>query len=157
MEWLSIAARTPRTTNRFEGLNKEASGSAYFRPAPQIRVGVHRDHRAVYPLVVAGIGQLAFATGERQRIVVDDRVVGSELIGQPFGTENFWACVISPFPIMLGASSGSNQGPRLALHEAVAGRIKALQDADPHNKQPIPVDLITASGSGLDPHTTCCS
>ena len=88
--------------------------------------------------------------------------VGSELIGQPFDDPKyFWGrlSATSPAPYTafnaekLTGSSGSNDGPlNPALREAVQGRIKALQEADPSNTAPIPVDLVTASGSGLDPH-----
>ncbi len=89
-------------------------------------------------------------------IVVDGKAVGSDLIGQPFDDPKyFWSrpSATSPHPYNAGASSGSNQGPRNpALADAVKDRIKALRDADPANEAPVPVDLVTASGSGLDPH-----
>jgi K+-transporting ATPase ATPase C chain len=82
--------------------------------------------------------------------------MGSSLIGQPFDDPKyFWSrpSATSPQPYNGGASSGSNLGPRNpALADAVAGRVKALRDADPGNSQPVPVDLVTASASGLDPH-----
>jgi K+-transporting ATPase ATPase C chain len=84
--------------------------------------------------------------------------VGSALIGQPFGDPRyFWGrpSATSPFPYNAGSSSGSNQGPlNPALSEAVKGRIEALRGADPGNTAAVPVDLVTASGSGLDPHIT---
>ncbi len=83
------------------------------------------------------------------------RPLGSNLIGQPFDDPKyFWSrpSATSPQPYNAAASSGSNQGPRNpALADAVKDRIKALRDADPDNKAPVPVDLVTASGSGLDP------
>ena len=86
----------------------------------------------------------------------DGKAVGSSLIGQPFADpKHFWgrASATSPYPYNASASSGSNQGPlNPALTEAVTARIKALRDADPGNTAPVPVDLVTASGSGLDPH-----
>ncbi len=82
--------------------------------------------------------------------------MGSSLIGQPFDDPKyFWSrpSATSPYPYNGAASSGSNQGPRNpALEDAVKNRIKALRDADPGNTAPVPVDLVTASGSGLDPH-----
>jgi K+-transporting ATPase ATPase C chain len=85
----------------------------------------------------------------------DGKTVGSELIGQPFDDPKyFWGrpSATSPFPYNAGASSGSNQGPtNPALKKAVQDRIDALRAADPGNTSPIPVDLVTASGSGLDP------
>jgi K+-transporting ATPase ATPase C chain len=110
-----------------------------------------------YPLVVTGISQLLFhAEANGSFIVQDGKAVGSKLIGQPFADpKHFWsrASATSPYPYNAAASSGSNQGPtNPALVDAVSGRIKALKDADPDNKLPIPVDLVTASASGLDPH-----
>jgi K+-transporting ATPase ATPase C chain len=86
----------------------------------------------------------------------NDKLTGSRLIGQPFSSPgHFWGrpSATGPFPYNAGASSGSNLGPtNPALIDAVKARIQALTDADPGNKTPVPVDLITASGSGLDPH-----
>ena len=83
-------------------------------------------------------------------------MVGSALIGQPFDDPKyFWGrpSATSPFPYNAAASSGSNLGPtNPALVEAVQGRVDALRAADPGNTAPVPVDLVTASGSGLDPH-----
>ena len=112
---------------------------------------------AVYPLVVTGIGQLLFpARANGSLIERSGKPIGSELIGQTFSDPKyFWgrASATSPYPYNAAASSGSNQGPlNPALTDAVSTRIKALKDADPDNKLPIPVDLVTASGSGLDPH-----
>jgi K+-transporting ATPase ATPase C chain len=113
----------------------------------------------VYPLVVTGIAQAVFPRQANGSLVVKDgKVVGSALIGQPFDDPKyFWSrpAATAPFPYNAGASSGSNQGPlNPALHEAVKGRIEALRAADPGNTTPVPVDLVTASGSGLDPHIT---
>jgi K+-transporting ATPase ATPase C chain len=111
----------------------------------------------VYPLLVTGISQAAFhgqATGSL--IERDGKAFGSALIGQPFSDpKHFWSrpSATSPYPYNASASSGSNQGPlNPALTDAVAGRIKVLRDADPDNAAPVPVDLVTASASGLDPH-----
>jgi K+-transporting ATPase ATPase C chain len=110
----------------------------------------------VYPLVVTGIGQVLFPRQANGSIVErEGKAVGSALIGQPFSSPKyFWPrpSATSPYPYNAAASSGSNQGPlNPALADAVAGRIKALRDADPENKAPVPADLVTASGSGLDP------
>src|SRR3979490_1717822 len=115
---------------------------------------------AVTGLPVPALGE-AFAQGvfsyhaNGSLIVKDGKSVGSALIGQPFDDPKyFWSrpSATSPQPYNAAASSGSNQGPRNpALADAVAGRIKALRDADLDNKAPVPVDLVTASGSGLDP------
>jgi K+-transporting ATPase ATPase C chain len=117
----------------------------------------------IYPLVVTGIAQVIFPSQANGSLIVrNGQPVGSELIGQPFDDPKyFWGrlSATSPAPYTafngdkLTGSSGSNYGPlNPALLEAVQARIKALQEADPDNKAPIPVDLVTASGSGLDPH-----
>jgi K+-transporting ATPase ATPase C chain len=111
----------------------------------------------VYPLAVTGIAQLVFphrANGSLLRS--GEKVLGSELIGQPFADPRyFWGrlSATGPFPYDAAASSGSNYGPTSdALVEAAKARVEALKAADPANRAPIPVDLVTASGSGLDPH-----
>jgi K+-transporting ATPase ATPase C chain len=89
-------------------------------------------------------------------IVRDGKVTGSKLIGQYFDKpEYFWSrpSATSPFPYNAAASGGSNLGPtNPALVDAVKARVAALRAADPGNESPVPVDLVTASGSGLDPH-----
>lgn len=110
----------------------------------------------VYPLVVTGIAQIAFPhQSNGSLITIDDRVVGSELIGQPFSDPKyFWGrlSATGPVPYNAAASSGSNYGP---LHpdrkSAAAKRIAALT-ADGTSASAAPLDLVTASGSGLDPH-----
>ena len=111
----------------------------------------------VYPLAVTGIAQVVFpAQANGSVIVKDGKAVGSRLIGQPFDDARyFWSrlSATSPQPYNGASSSGSNYGPlNDALMDAVRGRIDALKAADPTNTLPIPVDLVTASGSGLDPH-----
>lgn len=110
----------------------------------------------IYPVVVTGIAQVLFPRQANGSLIVKDgKAVGSELIGQPFGDPKyFWGrpSATSPFPNNAGASSGSNLGPTNPdLQKAVQGRIEALRSADPGNTAPVPVDLVTASGSGLDP------
>lgn len=111
----------------------------------------------LYPLVVTGIAQVAMPLQANGSILVrQGEWVGSALIGQPFDDPKyFWGrlSATGPFPYNAAASSGSNWGPtNPALTAAVAVRIDALRTADPANTTPIPVDLVTASGSGLDPH-----
>ena len=110
-----------------------------------------------YPLLVTGIAQLAFpAQANGSLIVKDGKAVGSALIGQPFADpKHFWGrpSATSPMPYNAANSAGSNLGPsNPALAEAVKARIDALRAADPGNPLPVPVDLVTASASGLDPH-----
>jgi K+-transporting ATPase ATPase A chain len=110
----------------------------------------------IYPLVITGIAQLVFPVQSNGNLIEHDgNIVGSALIGQPFTSPRyFWGrlSATSPFPYNAGASSGSNLGPgNPALMEAVRARLDALHSADPDNSQPIPVDLVTSSASGLDP------
>ena len=127
-----------------------------FRPAISLFVVLSAITGVVYPVVVTGIAKAAFpVAAEGSLIVKDGKPVGSTLIGQNFSdAKYFWGrpSATSPQPYNGMASGGSNQGPlNPALVDAVKGRIEALKAADPDNKQPIPADLVTASGSGLDP------
>jgi potassium-transporting ATPase KdpC subunit len=110
-----------------------------------------------YPAVITGIAQLVFPRQANGSLIVKDgKVVGSSLIGQPFDDPKyFWGrpSATLPFPDNAGASSGSNQGPTNPdFIKAVQGRVDTLRAADPGNTNPVPVDLVTASASGLDPH-----
>lgn len=110
-----------------------------------------------YPALVTGIAQGLFkAQANGSLIEKDGKVVGSTLIGQPFSDPKyFWSrpSATAPMPYNAASSAGSNLGPtNPALEEAVKARIAALKAADPTQTEPIPVDLVTASGSGLDPH-----
>ena len=110
-----------------------------------------------YPLAVTGMAQLIFPYQAKGSLMQrDGKVIGSELIGQSFtDAKYFWGrpSATVPFPYNAAASSGSNLGPtNPALEQAVKARIETLQSADPGNDAPIPVDLVTASASGLDPH-----
>jgi len=111
----------------------------------------------VYPLVTTGILQLGFKAQAQGSLIRDSdgKVIGSRLIGQNFDQPQYlWGrlSATGTAPYNAGASSGSNLGANNpALMDAVKGRIEALQKADPLNARPIPVDLVTASGSGLDP------
>ncbi len=110
-----------------------------------------------YPLLVTGIAQFVFPKQANGSLIYQDgKPAGSELIGQQFDDPKyFWSrlSATGPFPYNAATSSGSNFGPTNGvLLKAVAARVQALRQADPNNTQPIPVDLVTASASGLDPH-----
>jgi potassium-transporting ATPase KdpC subunit len=111
----------------------------------------------LYPGVVTLIGQVFFSQEASGSVIErDGKAVGSSLLGQPFTSPKyFWSrpSATGPHPYNGAISSGSNQGPtNPALESAVRDRIAALRAADPGNTQPVPADLVTASGSGLDPH-----
>jgi len=110
----------------------------------------------LYPAVITGIAQIVFPYQANGSLIAENgKVVGSELIGQQFDDPSyFWGrlSATSPNPYNAASSSGSNLGPsNPALIAAVQARVDALHKADPGNTAPIPVDLVTASGSGLDP------
>jgi K+-transporting ATPase ATPase C chain len=110
----------------------------------------------VYPLAITGVAQLAFPAAARGSLLYDHgALIGSRLIGQSFSDPKyFWGrpSATTPQPYNALASSGSNLGPlNPALLEAVRANAKALHAADPGNGRPIPVELVTASASGLDP------
>ncbi len=111
-----------------------------------------------YPFTVTGIAAVIFPSQAAGSLVErDGKVIGSRLIGQPFDDANyFWSRPSATEPAYnAGASSGSNLGPiNPALLEAVQGRVEALKAAHPTQSGAVPVDLATASGSGLDPHIT---
>jgi len=110
-----------------------------------------------YPLVITGIAQIAFPHQANGSIITKNgQAIGSELIGQPFDDPRyFWSrpSAASPFPYNGAASTGSNYGSSNPIFmDAVKARVETLRAADPGNTTLIPVDLVTASGSGLDPH-----
>ena len=130
---------------------------AQLTPALRMLVIMSALTGVIYPLVVTGIAKVTFPrVANGSLIEADGKTLGSDLIGQPFDDPKyFWSrpSATSPQPYNAMSSSGSNQGPRNpALADAVKDRIKALRDADPGNTAAVPVDLVTASGSGLDPH-----
>lgn len=116
-----------------------------------------------YPLLVTGLGQSLFPAQAQGSLVRSEagQVVGSSLIGQPFTDPGqFWPrpSATAPGPYNAANSAGSNLGPlNPALQEAVKDRVAALKAADPGNTLPVPVDLVTASGSGLDPHISAAA
>jgi len=131
--------------------------SAQIRPAIVMLALLSVVAGLVYPAIVTAIAQVVFPRqANGSLIVTDGRVVGSSLIGQPFDdSKYFWGrpSATAPFQYNAGSSSGSNLGPtNPALTRAVQERVDALRAADPDNKAPVPVDLVTTSASGLDPH-----
>jgi potassium-transporting ATPase KdpC subunit len=130
---------------------------AHIRPAIVLLVVFTVLTGVVYPVIVTGIAQAVFPRQANGSLIVKDgRVVGSSLIGQPFDDPKyFWSrpSATTPFPYNAASSSGSNLSPTNPdLVKAVQGRVDALRAADFDTKAPVPVDLVTASASGLDPH-----
>lgn len=126
------------------------------RPAVSLLVVMTVLLGIVYPLVITGISMVAFPRqAEGSLILNDGKLVGSALIGQAFSDpKHFWGrpSATTPQPYNGMASGGSNLGPlNPALIDAVKANARALHDADPDNRQPVPVELVTASASGLDP------
>ncbi len=127
-----------------------------FRQAFALLLSLTAITGLAYPFAVTGIAQLAFPNQANGSLILrDGRPIGSALIGQSFtDPEYFWGrpSATTPQPYNGTASGGSNLGPtNPALTDAVKARIAALRAADPGNHAPVPVDLVTASGSGLDP------
>lgn len=132
------------------------------RPAVSIFLFLTLLTGVIYPLSVTWIAGWVFPNqADGSLIERDGRVVGSQWIGQPFDDPKyFWGrpSATGPFAYNASASSGSNLGPTNdALKKAVADRAALLKTADPENTSPVPVDLVTASGSGLDPHISPAS
>ena len=126
------------------------------RPAVSLLVVMTLALGAVYPLAVTGISTIVFPRqSEGSLLTRDGKLIGSRLIGQSFADPKyFWGrpSATTPQPYNGIASTGSNLGPlNPALIDNVKAAARALRDADPGNTQPIPVDLVTASASGLDP------
>jgi len=132
------------------------------RPAVSLFVLLTVVTGVVYPLAVTGVAKVAFADQAAGSLITKDgKAVGSSLIGQNFSDPKyFWGrpSATGPMPYNAANSSGSNQGPlNPALVDAVKGRVDALKAADPGNNAPVPVDLVTASASGLDPHISAAA
>jgi potassium-transporting ATPase KdpC subunit len=128
-----------------------------FRPAIVLFAVLTLLTGVAYPLLVTGVAQALFpAQAAGSLILLDGKAVGSALIGQNFtDPQHFWGrpSATGPMPYNAAASGGSNLGPlNPALIDAVKSRIETLRAADPGNRAPVPVDLVTASASGLDPH-----
>ena len=129
----------------------------YLRPALVFLGGFTLLTGVIYPLLVTAVAQIIFPFQANGSLVEQDgAILGSELIGQPFDDPAyFWGrpSLTQPYPYNAAASAGSTLAPsNPALTEQVSARIAALETADPSNTRPIPVDLVTASASGLDPH-----
>ena len=129
------------------------------RPVLVLSVALTLVTGVAYPLVVTGAAQTLFPMQAGGSLIeVNGKAVGSALIGQNFSDpQYFWGrpSATGPMPYNASASGGSNQGPlNPALVDAVKGRVQALRAADPGNTAPVPVDLVTASASGLDPHVS---
>jgi K+-transporting ATPase ATPase C chain len=127
------------------------------RPALMVLLLLTLVTGVAYPLLVTGIAYTVFPSEAQGSLIVKDgKVVGSRLIGQPFDDPKyFWSrpSATSPFADNAGSSTGSNLSPTNPdLVKAVQGRVDALRAADPGHTVPVPVDLVTASASGLDPH-----
>lgn len=127
------------------------------RPALVVFAALSLVTGLAYPFLTRGVAAAVFPHEAAGSLIKQgDKVVGSALIGQSFSSpQYFWGrpSATAPMPYNAAASGGSNLGPRNpALAEAIQARIAALKAADPENPTPVPVDLITASGSGLDPH-----
>ena len=130
--------------------------TSLFRPALVLFLVLTLITGVAYPLVVTGIAQVVFpGQAAGSLLIKDGKPVGSSLIGQNFSDpKHFWSrpSATAPQPYNGVASGGSNLGPlNPALTDGIKSRIDALHAADPTNKAPIPVDLVTASASGLDP------
>jgi K+-transporting ATPase ATPase C chain len=130
--------------------------TALFRPALVLLLALTLITGVAYPLVVTGIAQAVFPSQAGGSIVIrDGKAVGSRLIGQSFSDpKHFWSrpSATAPQPYNGLASGGSNLGPlNPALTDGIKSRMDALRAADPTNQSPIPIDLVTASASGLDP------
>jgi K+-transporting ATPase ATPase C chain len=129
----------------------------FIRPAVALLFLLTLLTGVLYPLVITGLSQWIFPHQANGSLIVrDGRPAGSALVGQAFNDPRyFWGrpSVTVPFPYTATPSSASNAGPsNPELVKTVRERIAALHAADPDNRQPVPVDLVTASGSGLDPH-----
>lgn len=127
------------------------------RPALLVLLALSVVTGLIYPLIVTGLANLLFRDQAQGSVIMSGgHAVGSRLIGQPFDAPGyFWGrlSATSPVPYNASSSSGSNLGPlNPALLDAAHARIAALRQADPAAASQVPVDLATASGSGLDPH-----
>lgn len=132
----------------------------HLKPAIPLFILLSLITGVVYPALVTVLAQLLFPNQANGSLIIDasGKSIGSKLIGQPFSDpSHFWGrpSATRPFSYNAGASGGSNLGPtNPTLPEVVKTRIEALKAADPGNDAPVPIDLVTASASGLDPHVS---
>jgi potassium-transporting ATPase KdpC subunit len=159
----TTATRTGRAAASVElaqpGLESKAGAGSLIRPAAIMLALFTVLTGVLYPLLITGIAQVIFPAQANGSLIREgERIAGSALIGQPFDAPRYFfgrPSATGPTAYNAAASTGTNQGPlNPALAAAVASRIAALRAADPGNHAPVPVDLVTASGSGLDPHIT---
>lgn len=144
-------------SNSYVSTTAEETQEGLLRPALFLFVVLSLVTGLAYPFLVMGVAQSLFSNmANGQLIEKNGQVVGSEIIGQSFTEPKyFWGRLSATGPMShnASASGGSNLGPtNPALLDAVKARIDTLRAVDPSNKAPVPVDLVTASGSGLDPH-----
>jgi len=159
MSRLSIPVSRPAEQAAAAKTSATPTKASIVRPALVILLALTLVTGVAYPVLVTGVAQAVFSEQANGSLVqAGGKVVGSSLIGQNFTDPgHFWGrpSATSPMANNAQASSGSNQGPlNPALTDAVKARVEALRAADPGNTQAVPVDLVTASGSGLDPHIT---
>ena len=155
---------TTRTATREQDLPRPVAkagvgATSLVRPAATLLALFTVLTGLLYPLVTTGVAQVLFPSQANGSLIRSDgRIVGSALIGQPFDAPRyFWGrpSATAPHAYNAGASTATNQGPlNPALKAAVAARVAALRAADPGNSAKVPVDLVTSSASGLDPHIT---
>ncbi|MGA0609140.1 potassium-transporting ATPase subunit KdpC [Caldimonas sp. KR1-144] len=155
-----MSSTTTPSASRAAGGQAAHAGDAHaalWRPAIVLFIVLSVVTGLAYPLLTTGAARLMFPGQAAGSLLErEGKLVGSRLIGQSFSDPKyFWGrpSATGPMASNAQASSGSNQGPlNPALTEAVKARIEALRAADPDNQQSVPVDLVTASASGLDPH-----
>jgi K+-transporting ATPase ATPase C chain len=136
---------------------RDASLGSLWRPALVLLLAFSVVTGLMYPVLLTVLAQIAFPSQANGSLVKEgELVMGSRLIGQSFDSPGyFWGrpSATAPYAYNAGSSSGSNLGPtNPALRDAVSARVARLHAADPGSREPVPIDLVTASASGLDPH-----
>jgi K+-transporting ATPase ATPase C chain len=138
-------------------IREDTSLGSLWRPALLLLLAFSVVTGLAYPALITVLAQIAFPSQANGSLVRQgDAVIGSRLIGQPFDSaRHFWSrpSATTPYAYNAGSSTGSNLGPtNPALRDAISARVAILHAADPANREPVPIDLVTASASGLDPH-----